>query len=345
MVTEKLIKKRLKKRIREKAEEKVPFITPLPPAFKPEPIPEEQQPVDRPAPPLRPGEVFKDPQTGETTGIVSPSGQIFLGSPQQLEPVSKLAARSEDPLEKVGTQAGQQAQAEFRAEDIGALKRGVAEEEAGLEPSEIQKFSAALPTITSQKLQIAFNQDVARLIKDEKFSRADAEIIARFRLDMLPVDRVREITTLRVLSNMDRIFGGIGGDLIGTSVSEAADVLADRKDLNELTATMSEAASLLPAIEGVVGSGGISPQRALAQLNRAEKDAKIIDQIIQEAALTRPSIVLTGEYLAMRVELEVLIADLADARSTALEKLREEDPQFNLAETRAYLREFEGGKK
>lgn len=225
-------------------------------------------------------------------------------------------------------------QEKFKVEDVEGLKGQVAAEEASLGPSAIQETETArLEQSEEQK-----NKFIEQNIKSG-LSRKEAEL---FYDSTFPENEfaLKQSQGTKAVGFIRNIFGEVGKDFIGLSLNDFLDQASDPTELSSLTGQMSEAASLLPAIEGVVNNGAISPQKALAELNSAEKDGTILRAKMDRLAVFRPEIVMTEEYLEMRVELEVYLADIRDARGTALERLRTTTPEFNILETQDYINQM-----
>lgn len=233
----------------------------------------------------------------------------------------------------------------YKPEDVEILKQQIAEEEAKLAPSPIQEQAQYLEERDKWKKKWStLSRGLAPYITDNlalKLNRMSKEEMDLALSQQAPQQIYNSGLGQKLLGRFETLAGNLGNDLIGVSVEGLLDTIQNRKEVSEITATMSEMSSLLPAIEGVVNNQGITPQKALAELNRAQRDIEIIDEQIKRAATLKPEIIQSGEYQAMIEELRVYAADLRDARGTALEKLRTLEPQFNVLETQAYLAELE----
>jgi hypothetical protein len=257
-------------------------------------------------------------------------------------PETQIIGQGGAPIENLNVT--QEEQKSLKQEDVNLLKQNVATEEAGLSESILQEEDRVRVEREAKQREDIIKRNIKQgRTEEEANKQADlillqGEFTKDFSLELDLQDQA--------ISGIRGVFGDVGQSFIGLSLNQFLDQASGEPlELNEFTAQMSEAASLLPAIEGAVNNGAISPSLALAELNSAEKDAIIFRGKMDRVAVLRPDIVQSEEYLALRVELDVYEADIRDARGTALEKLRTTETQFNMLETQEYVRQLEEKKK
>ena len=229
----------------------------------------------------------------------------------------------------------------FKQEDVELLKQQVAQEEQFVEPSLLQQQEE----IRKEKYEEGLN----RFLKNYKGKMSEDEIRELFEAHEygrpIPENVLKQDATVEITGAIRDMFGEVGQEFLGISPKQITDSVRDPTDLSSLTQVMSEQASALPAIEGAVTAGGIAPQRGLAELNSAAKDAEILQGNIDRLAVLRPELVRTKEYSALAAEIETYRQDIRDARATVLEHLREGEPMFNEQETQAYIEDLRKLKK
>lgn len=267
------------------------------------------------------------------------------GVQQQVAVVDKpqgqfvVPAREAPQLQQAQQQERQvQEQQAFKQEDVQKIQEQVVVEEEALPESIIQESDR----VRLEEQQAFKDKKIKDFIK-RGLTPEEAELAFQTN-DVSPEFSLRQSQGDKAIGAIRQVFGDVGKSLFGISLNQFLDQASDPTELSSLTGQMSEAASLLPAIEGAVNNGAISPFRALAELNSAEKDGVVLRGDMDRLAVLRPEIVGTKEYLEMRVELDVYIADIRDARGTALERLRTTEPEFNILETQDYINQLEGKK-
>jgi|ETNvirnome_2_300_1030623.scaffolds.fasta_scaffold01985_7 hypothetical protein len=226
-------------------------------------------------------------------------------------------------------------QGKFKQEDVEKIFSGV-EEIGEVEGGIIQEAEAVRQLEERARKNKQIKNYMKQGLTEEEAEWAYQQIFSN------PEFSLRQSQGDKAVAALRQTLGDAFQDFLGISLNTFLDQASDPTELSALTGEMSEAASLLPAIEGAVQSEGISPFQALAELNSAEKDGVIIRGDMDRLAVLRPEIVQTKEYHEMRKELEVYIADIRDARSTALEKLRTTSPEFNVLETQGYINQIKG---
>ena len=229
----------------------------------------------------------------------------------------------------------------FRQEDVTQLQEQVAAEQAKLGESTIQEMERIRLEDEAKAKEdfIKRNWNKTRQEAEDYYEfvygAGDAELKAK---------EIRLSSGDRIMGFVRGVFGELGKPIVGIGLNDFLDQMSDPTELSALTGLMSEAASSLPAIEGSVNNESIPAQVALAELNRAEQDGIILRGNMDRLAILRPEIVQTKEYYEMRAELDTYMADIRDARGTALEKLRTTSPEFNLLETQEYIRQVDKKK-
>ena len=294
---------------------------------------EVEEPTPEPTPTKDETQIFTDPETGKPSGITI-DGRTFLGIGEK--EIDKLIRQKEEKEPRPSEVLTKRLEEErFKPEDVERLKGEVAVEEAGLPESIIQERERVREEEETERKEEFIERNVKA-----GMTRKQAELYYESTNPEMAFT-LKQTQGDKAIGALRSIFGDVGRDLIGLSLNQFLDQAGDPTELTALQGQMSEAASLLPAIEGVVNNEAITPQRALAELNSAERDGEILRGNFDRLAVLRPEIVQTQEYIEMRVELEVYIADIRDARGTALEKLRTTVPEYNVLETQEYIGQLE----
>lgn len=119
--------------------------------------------------------------------------------------------------------------------------------------------------------------------------------------------------------------GGVASDIAGEGVSGMIDRILGRESSTELQGAVNTIGQMAPTYTGMVEGGGISPEKAIAQLRALQTELTIVEGRLKQAEALDPRVRTSGQYVD-------IMTDVRDQRGVIEEqmiKVLNTNPQYN----------------